>query len=153
MDTMDFSSTGITPDQEALVAAAVTWGRAAGWLRTLAAAQGEWPDWCNGPNPLSTLANAIEEALSSLDLEDLNQGGVPPEVREQLEQGAGLSVLPGPRGGNQLTPAEAAAVFAVTAAVQQAADIYAYGVDAVGLMILCRVINHAIDQATAAATP
>ncbi|MFD5907029.1 hypothetical protein ACFWHG_36795 [Streptomyces microflavus] len=141
--------------QVALTVARAVGTRAAAWLRTLAAREGERPEWMRGrPNPLLDLADGVEQALSGLDPYDTDErdwesgeitsgyGGVPPEVREQLWEGG--SVFAGASGGNRLSPAETAAVLTVATAVRLAADIHGFGYYERDLPVLCRAIDYAV---------
>ncbi|WP_328380802.1 hypothetical protein OHB13_37810 (plasmid) [Streptomyces sp. NBC_00440] len=155
-------SSSLSSEQFVLDAARATGIRAAAWLRALAVEKGNWPEWMRGqPNPLLDLADAVEQALSRLDPYDSDErdpatgeftdgyGGVPPELRDQLEVGVVGALFDGAFGGNQPTPAQTAAVITVASAVRMAADLHGWGDYTTDLPVLCAAIDHAVAVATA----
>ncbi|WP_332010686.1 hypothetical protein [Streptomyces uncialis] len=139
-------------EQAAVLADARAAGiRAGRWLRSLAPADAHPVPGVT--HPLLDLADAVEMTLDRLDPFDTavrdphtgtvigGDGGVGPEVREQLWEGA--VVL-----GDGLTPGQKTAVLAVAGAARLAADLHGYGDYTVDLPVLTAVIDHAVTAAS-----
>ncbi|MFI5945526.1 hypothetical protein ACIBCB_35515 [Streptomyces uncialis] len=141
----------LSPGQVAVLADARATGiRAGRWLRSLAPADAHPAPAVT--YPLLDLADAVEMTLDRLDPFDTDvrdphtgavtggDGGVGPEVREQLWEGA--VVL-----GDGLTSGQKAAVLVVAGAARLAADLHGYGDYTADLPVLTAVIDHAVTAA------
>jgi hypothetical protein len=129
-------------EKAALAEVRAAGARAAAWLRSLYFKQKR--------DGLLKLAAAVEEAVTSLDLNDhdtadgFGDGGVPDELRDRLDPSWML------HNDDHLTPAQRVAILAVTACISNAAHLISINhFGAKDLRRAREVVDHAIDAAGA----
>ncbi|MFI2215115.1 hypothetical protein [Streptomyces sp. NPDC020141] len=140
-----------SPEHAAVLAGARAAGiRAGRWLRSLAPADSHPVPAVT--HPLFDFADAVEMTLDRLDPFDTDvrdphtgaitggDGGVDPELRERLWEGAVIL-------GDGLTSGQKSAVLAVAGAARLAADLHGYGDYTADLPVLTAVIDHAVTAA------